>query len=125
MQRRAIEEVRPKTTKLELPAALDDADIFLAEDSTQLFVLGISIGVGTCSNIHGMNVLVLGTSPPDSGRRMNGQRIESCHYAVLYSQLENRQNLAQASVERLSFIGCDANRATFNKTGNVSIYVPI
>ncbi|HEY4479075.1 MAG TPA: hypothetical protein VI981_01825 [Candidatus Paceibacterota bacterium] len=68
MQRRAIESLRPKAQQglvaikdfFVMPKPLD----FRLKPHFPLFLYGISVGIGTCSDIHGMNVGVFGLRGP-------------------------------------------------------------
>lgn len=79
MQRRAIESLR-NIRDNSLPP-IGSNIIFLLEDQRSLFPLGISVGVGTCSDIHGVNVLVLSEHDPMDNRL--GANSVICEYAVL------------------------------------------
>ncbi|MBU1180144.1 hypothetical protein KJ885_04330 [Patescibacteria group bacterium] len=80
-QRRAIEGLAPQ--KKGLPDGISDAEIYL-DGGKRVYILGVSPGQGTCSDVHDMDVLVLSSAKPESGpRTVPGSSIETCQYAVL------------------------------------------
>lgn len=82
-QRSAIEDLHKFTESRSLPQSIASMNLIM-EDGTPFFILGISIGVGTCSDIQDMDVLVLGCNPPKNGPIMpRGATTENCSYAIL------------------------------------------
>lgn len=80
-QRRAIEGCRPTADRLDahLPPDLPLADSYPDETGARLFPWGVSQGYGTCSDVPGMNVLVLGRAPAQRPPK----DLPPCAYAVL------------------------------------------
>src|SRR3989344_5937839 len=92
MQRRAIEALKPYAEAPWPSEALTKEDIsfFLGKDGQgalipPLVCLGFSEGIGTCSDIHGMYVAVLGHRPFDwdAAKNPNTRELARCAYAVL------------------------------------------
>ena len=63
-QRRAIEHLRHRADGRPVDF-LRHAHRFTLHDGTALHALGVSTGVGTCSDVHGMNVLVMSERTSD------------------------------------------------------------
>jgi len=105
-QRRAIESLRLEAEAVVPPPIGNDT--LLADDSgNQLYVAGVSEGIGTCSDVLGMDVLVLSELPTgipcDLGRH-------ACAYTVLVRRLTAeeasadslaRQDIARKCIELL------------------------
>ncbi len=128
-QRRAIESLKRKGEPI--PPNLESAQLLL-EDGTKLSVLGISTGVGTCADIHGVDVLVLGMAPPIDGPRIIRSTLENCQYVVLLRCLspEERRNSPLAritpclyAVELLAVSSVLENCIVFRKTDEIAHYV--
>lgn len=125
-QRRAIESLRPGD---DLPADFSAVDFALG-DGRPLYYLGASEGIGTCADIHGMWVLVLGTVCPKPNVPV-GNRLSVCRYAVLLRDptADERQKFYQGSVvclecvERLSFVEHSGGIARFALTEKSACYV--
>ncbi len=123
-QRRAIESLKPFAEPL---PHLDNITSFVLQDGTQLHILGASNGVGSCSDIHGMDVLVVGTDPPvDRPRFPNGSSVKSCSYIVLLD--ENDPDYKPGShyhktVELLRIVDSTATHCVCIRTGHKARYV--
>lgn len=132
-QRRAIEGVI--TQKERPPHPLMNDSLFLPaflDDGRKLFILGISVGTGTCSDIHGVNVLVMGTGRSQNPIRLpRGATIASCAYAVLLRpSTEEEKKTADnefmtMAVELLDQLVKDERMNYFCRTGIVAHYTPI
>lgn len=133
MQRSAIESF--KNDAAGLPALDPDTELFL-RDGRSLEVLGVSEGYGTCSGIHGMDVLVVRVAPPRAdGTRMLKRAPLNCAYSVLLRgptvdevKEERGRHLwgdghAFACVELLRSIGKENRRVTLSCTGKIRLYV--
>ena len=128
-QRRAIEDLVPK--KKILPENIADAKLYL-NNRKRVYILGVSPGQGTCSDIHGMDVLVLATEAPANGPRIvHDSSIETCKYAVLLrkpteKEVEKAQEYLCATslmaLELLEPILWDENKIIFKLTGRVKCY---
>ena len=128
-QRRAIEDLVPK--KKGLPKSIADANLCL-RDKKDIYILGVSPGQGTCSDIHGMDVLVLATESPENGPRIvHDSSIVTCKYAVLLrrpteDEVEKAQEYLCATslmaLELLEPIIWDENKIVFKATGEVMCY---
>ena len=89
-QRRAIESLRSHMVEPRHPIEsvyslrpVISANFLMLDNKQPLKVLGISDGVGTCSDIHGMNVLVLSADQRSRlQREISLAEIENCAYAV-------------------------------------------
>ncbi|MBI4127593.1 MAG: hypothetical protein HY459_00830 [Parcubacteria group bacterium] len=135
MQRRAIESLRDHAH--EFPRIDPRAELIL-NDGTPLEILGISQGVGTCSEIHGMNVLVVGTEPLHAARAAAMSRtLLDCAYTVLLrgptvQEVEEERNRhlwgdghAFACVELLRSITRKNHRIILTRTGRKRLYVAL
>lgn len=126
MQRRAIEQLKEEGP----PLVFSTGEVrFLLENGRELHFLGRSKGVGTCSDIHGMDVLVVsevhgnGRKPPVSSW--------SVAYAVLLrdptaEEIRQNHNLDETcleAVELLQLVAQNGSNFTFRKTGRSSCYV--
>ena len=58
--------------------------LFKLKTGEQVHLCGISVGVGTCSDIHGMNVAVFGSSDPERNvLEEEKEALPACFYAAL------------------------------------------
>jgi len=130
-QRRAIESLR-KCAK-PLPKGIGTSELFL-DDERRLYIAGVSQGTGTCSDVHGMDVLVLDFVPPTHNRPYipNGSSVATSQYAVLLRSptkeelREQRKSLPSASllaIELLEPIEGGGGRIIFRATGKSECYV--
>jgi len=126
MQRRAIETLR-NVIRDEAPVPIERGILFLSENQQPLFPLGISPGVGTCSDIHGMNVLVLSEYEPINEWSIDNQSV--CEYAVLLrkpTEAEWRENgCPTLCVERLRILDITSSGVVLSKTGINQLYAKI
>ena len=135
MQRRAIERLRPRRPTwprhcLEKAGRNLTSLSLKLESGLELFLYGISQGVGTCSDIHGMNVAVLGVNPPSV--KLNPETRDELlrsEYFVLLTDPNRiacssppKQKLEVLFAEEVKF---DQTRIkiTFRKTGRSTTYV--
>jgi len=134
-QRRAIESLVKWEETINADVDWDGVKLLSGE---RLYVLGISDGVGTCSDVHGLYVLVLGLKPPKDGKPyiLPGEKIEDCSYAVLLRELteeewkEEREarkvdNISLACVELLEQLQIGRKQAVFDGTGKKECYVAL
>lgn len=88
-QRRAIESLKrhiESRSSIESEYSLQAilSDNLVIGDVRPLTILGISKGVGTCSDVSGMDVLVLSDNPQSrSANKITLSQIKNCAYAVL------------------------------------------
>ena len=90
LQRRAIESLCADRNAGELRYVQSNTSFSLLDQQNPsdprrpIRAFGVSRGVGTCSDIHGMDVLVFGDGTPDDGIPMIPlSDIQKCCYAVL------------------------------------------
>ena len=126
-QRRAIEELK-KEVKTSWPESFFEKNVncFLDQDRKRIFCLGVSEGIGTCSDIHGMNVAVFIENFTDE-KKLDKQKVKKCAYAVLLSNpVEiNGYYLRFLDLLEPTFIDEDSSILFFRRTGFVSSYIPI
>ena len=133
-QRRAIEVLRFKARVP--PSGMEKQPLTLT-DGRSIFLWGVSEGVGSCSDIKGMHVLVVGLTPPG----MNPAEWSRWHhptqqyaYIVLRRAPTNAEQEvcyrsnpwkpAIACVELLRYVGTDeSGRLRFECTGEVETYI--
>ncbi|OGY63106.1 MAG: hypothetical protein A2745_01665 [Candidatus Harrisonbacteria bacterium RIFCSPHIGHO2_01_FULL_44_13] len=105
-------------------------------DGVSLDILGVSKGVGTCSDIHGMDVLVLGWSKSHRCRAANEislEKIKRCAYAVLLRQATEEEaksqhfapDVAVLCVELLRITDIASDYTNFQSTGLYACYAAI
>lgn len=125
MQRRAIEELCDVVNDQLSPIKLKPGIAFRAADERSLFPLGVSTGVGTCSDIYGMNVLVLGDEPPRDERLREDIAVQ-CAYAVLLRLPRDDEwrdrNRPKLCVERLAVATVSEQKIVFSRTGFSKLY---
>lgn len=127
-QRRAIESLRGKI-KRDLGGAQVDQELCL-ENGQRVHLLGVSGGFGTCSDIHGLDVMVVGFSPPPNGKPYIDPwvSIDRCRYTVLVrepttleeSGLPHRGPVL--AVELLEPVTKDDQKIVFTRTGQSECY---
>ncbi len=128
MQRYAIETLAGETPHLNLPIV--GLRLYL-DDGGLLHILGVSRGVGTCSLIHGINVLVVSEV---SG---NGYQLDcvplSVAYVVLLRQPTGEEIQRHAyldreclqTIELLELVEGTGDKIILRKTGRAASYVHI
>lgn len=129
MQRRAIERLRDNA-----PSPLSDmeAKILTLADGTRIYPWGTSTGEGSCSDIKGMNVLVVGSSPFGSDVWLRGP-LQKHAYVVLSREVtdaereeyyrRNPWKPGLGCVELLRHVRTDEQSVIFERTGRVEIYI--
>ena len=133
-QRRAIDRLREYATPL--PKIADGTNLFLNDgiEICRLHIAGVSGGFGTCSDIFGMDVLVLDFWTPPEGfkpRIPHGSSVAKCAYAVIArpttrEELARLTNKAQAmSVELVLPAWVKDDEIIFYWTGITAHYAPI
>lgn len=119
-QRLAIERLRSEAQELNLGQL---PELFLGND--RLFPLGVSNGVGTCSQVHGMNVLVVGLTPPHPGVEPVCDAT-GCAYAVLLrwaTEEEKRESeYCNSALDLLRVKKNEQGRVVLEKAGATSLY---
>lgn len=131
LQRRAIEDLRNEVGAAPITCG-DIGGYIQTSTGERLYIAGISPGIGTCSDVHGMDVLVLSESPIAEQRNIGEL---ACAYAVLVRDLTGqeattdslaRSGVARRCVELLQPVGVSENgAAVFDRTGNISIYTKL
>ncbi len=126
VQREIIEGFRGHAEATQLPEQIDGAQLML-DDGTRLHVLGIS---EARSGVHGVNVLVVGDSPPSEKPPRIGSY--QCAYAVLLrtpiaQELDQWRGSPDSRncllcVELLSLVAVNTGRVTFGRTGTYRLY---
>ena len=134
-QRRAIEELFPfrdgKSFKI-----FPNKDRFFLIDGTPLYFVGLSEGIGTCSDIHGMGVAVFSFNPPPPLLYFNLQNLfhfytGNCEYGVLLSDASEEECRIAGRDLKLSDHGCvrllklkkiGDRLAVFSLTNQKSVY---
>lgn len=129
MQRRALECA---THGQELNLQVGPQQVLQLEDGRTLFPLGVSQGIGTCSDIHGINILVLGVEEPTDGRNRDYVFSEKCSRVALLRDVtpEERAQLtnpshAWAMTERLELVRQGEEIVVFMRPGVTKPYVHI
>src|SRR5258708_21269453 len=87
VQRRAIEDLRHEAEATPI-TNIENEDYISTSTGQQLYIAGISPGIGTCSDIHGVDVLVLAEVPPIERRELG--RL-ACAYTVLVRNLAEQK----------------------------------
>lgn len=127
-QRRAIEHVIKPVTPAPTISLAPKHKYFL--NGREIFLLGISTGVGTCSDLHGINVAVFGNRPNDFSLSAS----ERLHAAVLRrsrrdtefdGDIDEKLLANCLAIEGLAIkyddFGC--RQLTFQSSGKVKLYV--
>ncbi|OGN29299.1 MAG: hypothetical protein A3A33_03715 [Candidatus Yanofskybacteria bacterium RIFCSPLOWO2_01_FULL_49_25] len=97
-------------------------------ESLPLYLVGVSEGFGTCSNVHGVNVLGLSKNEP-KGTAHAPQLVPTCRVAVLFRAAtpeeiaKNGNNRSVAAVELLEFVKIEKGTVFFRLTGHSATYV--
>jgi hypothetical protein len=129
-QRRAIESLNDEPEAVPPPANLDADQIYTA-DGKQLHIAGISEGIGTCSDIKKMDVLVLSELPPV---RVRSHGELACAYTVLLRPLDEqevqgdilaKQGVARMCVELLEPQEAQSEGIIFDRTDKSVPYTNI
>lgn len=124
-QRRAIEQLRPHADNLPHWPALVGERFFLT-DGRQLYYWGTSEGYGTCSDIHGMNVVVLADEGPGITINKNeAEKMASASYAVLLESALEVENHYEQTVWLLEYIGTADGDMHLNLTEYFAVYIPV
>jgi len=131
LQRRAIEDLRHEDEAIPV-TDLESLRTISTSNGERLYVVGISPGIGTCSDVLDMDVLVLADAPVIEQRKVG--RL-ACAYAVLVRDLTDqerltdsfsKQGVARKCVELLKLLNTDDDGTTvFDRTGKVSIYTKL
>ena len=123
-QRRALESLVNMGASV-ITTRLEGAKFYL--DETPIYFLGVSTGIGTCSDMHGLDIAVFANFPPIGKPRGN---MKSCLYAALLrsSTEEEKQqqacpDLAYMTVEGLEVVKQEWNYVVFKQGGTKAIYV--
>lgn len=125
-QRRGIEELHKHAEPL---PHLDITTPLVLPDGTPLHILGVSNGVGSCSDIHDMDVLVVGTRPRVDGppRFPYGSSATTCSYMVLLDEHDpdHTPHGPWHNTLELLRVTLDGARFLCEPTGHKSRYVVI
>ncbi len=78
-QRRALESLKPEEVR-SLVISIEDKYYF---NGNEIFFLGISEGIGTCSDLHGINIAVFGQEESPSPRFPRGKIKVNCSWAAI------------------------------------------
>lgn len=78
-QRRALESLKPEEVR-PLVISIKDRYYF---NGNEIFLLGISEGIGTCSDLHGINIAVFGQKELSSPRFPRGKTEVNCSWVAL------------------------------------------
>lgn len=89
-QRRGLEKLISKRDR-EFIVHCDGSQKFRFENGSELFLLGISIGIGTCSDVHGVNIAVFGIAKPPAPAKCF--QPVSCRVAALLGNCYTNQDL--------------------------------
>lgn len=130
-QRRAIESHAREPEAISPPDITNITQIE-APDGTKFYYAGVSRGIGTCSDIHDMDVLVLTSNLIEPSRKVGNL---SCAYTVLVRTLTPEEayadDLARSGISRL----CaellepvqvqDDSRVVFEPTGKNTFYTNV
>lgn len=130
-QRRAIESFAGEPEAVRPPCITSSTQLG-GPNGNNFYYAGISRGVGTCSDIHGMDVLVLSNNPPASSREIGEL---SCAYTVLVRTLTPEESAADQlaidgySRECIQLLvpvgGQDDGRVVFEPTGKNTFYTKL
>lgn len=104
-QRRALEALKPK--EIQSIYLLSTNEFYL--DNQKIYLLGISEGIGTCSDLHGVNIAVFSRAKPEDNRMLLGQNKEIfCAWSTLLrkpteeefqNELKDKKGIAYLVVE--------------------------
>lgn len=135
MQRRSIEELRPVNgarlvngfLARTLRSVTRNTPVqFALDENYPLYFLGVSEGIGTCSDIGGLNVNVLSPRPP--GKHLGAtelQKVIRSEYTVLRSEGKG----VERKLELLEPVGINISTdrlvVILKKTGKTSSYVQL
>ncbi len=131
VQRRAIEDLRHEAEATPI-TNIENEGYISTLTGQQLYIAGISPGIGTCSDVHGVDVLVLSEEQPIERRNIGNL---ACAYTVLVRNLTEQEatgdalaklGVARRCVELLRPLGQDEDgSAVFDRTGKTSIYTKL
>lgn len=80
-QRYALEELKPENQNSLTISKSENNTYYL--DGEEIFLSGISPGVGTCSKLHGIYIAVFESSPPACLQFPRGLEIVTCDWSAL------------------------------------------
>lgn len=135
-QRRALESLKPKSqSSLTIfknnEYYLKQRKFLLFVKKTRIFLLGISLGVGTSADLHGINIAVFGESPPLRSPLTQGQKNEQCEWAVLLRTPTKKEkqtwfqlykNTCCLTVQRLKIVKQGTSRINFTLAKDKKVY---
>ncbi|OVE79369.1 hypothetical protein BVY00_00530 [bacterium G20] len=135
-QRRAIEAFVGEPEAIPPPSEAQRQKYVLTTDGICLFPLGVSVGEGSCSDIYGMNVLVVSEFEPGENavRDWAGRLANlSCVYTVEYrtptaQEIESsgfHPSTALACVELLRPLDTVIEGVIFERTNKVQVYANV
>ena len=124
-QRRALESLKPEKTD-DFIVCPDD-QYFL--NFQKIYLLGISKGIGTCSDLHGVNIAVFGsqtTLPELRWHPKPGEKIECSWSALLRepSSEEKQRSSLSNSIFSLAVEGLEVLRQKKEKKSNLIYFTP-
>lgn len=94
---------------------------FRSEDGSPLFLLGISEGIGTCSDVHGVNIAVFATTKSFAKKKRCGPVF--CQAAALLGSCSTNQDLlVQREVIKLGIKKYGHDLITFRLTKKKARY---
>ena len=129
-QRRAIESLRDHPEAIPTPPIADASKIHSSQGN-KLYIAGVSNGIGTCSDVLDMDVLVLTDKPVR--QHIKPEQL-ACAYTVLLRDLTEKEivaddlarlGVARRCVELLSPTPQDAGLVVFEPTDRSSIYTAV
>lgn len=131
-QRRALESLKPEEVR-SLVISIKDKYYF---NGREIYLLGISEGAGTCSDLHGINIAVFGQKESLSPRFPGGKTRVNCSWAAILRKPTNEElkqeghnsNTPCLIVEGIEILGAHPmkkNKTIYNflATGKKKIYV--
>jgi hypothetical protein len=126
-QRRALEFLIKKGADKEkenLPVSLANTKFYIGE--TPIYLLGVSDGIGSCADMHGVDIAVFSFSPPT---QQNSLPVDTCAHAALIRNLTEEERLMQPYpevsyrvAEGLKIEKKERNYVIFALTGTKKIY---
>lgn len=123
-QRRALESVIGPESPDMLPN-LEGDKFYLGGEP--IYFLGTSSGVGTCSDMHGVDIAVFSMTPANGEPRGT---LESCTHAALVRPLTEEEREQQAykevaykAVDGLRVVKKEWNYVIFERNGKKAVYV--
>lgn len=126
-QRRALEALKPESQN---PLSVSIAHTYYL-NGEEIYLLGISKGVGTCADLHRINIAVFGKTKPHKSPFAGKNELEQCEWAALLRSPNKKEqqtwfqqykNTCCMTVQRLKVVTQGASSIHFTLTQDKKVY---